>query len=58
MTRQPLWVLLCRLPEKGRKAIEEIVEEIKRRTGERKLNEREETEEIMPFPLYPYQLQG
>ena len=27
MTRQPLWVILCRLPEKGRKDIEEIVEE-------------------------------
>ena len=28
-TRQPLWVILCRLPEKGRKEIEEIVEEMK-----------------------------
>ena len=28
-TRQPLWVILCRLPEKGRKDIEEIVEEMK-----------------------------
>ena len=27
MTRQPLWVILCRLPEKGRREIEEIVEE-------------------------------
>ena len=26
-TRQPLWVILCRLPEKGRKEIEKIVEE-------------------------------
>ena len=24
-----LWVILCRLPEKGRKEIEEIVEEMK-----------------------------
>ena len=31
-TRQPLWVILCRLPEKGRKEIEEIVEEMKERT--------------------------
>ena len=23
MTRQPLWVILCHLPEKGRKEIEE-----------------------------------
>ena len=28
-TRQPLRVILCRLPEKGRKEIEEIVEEMK-----------------------------
>ena len=26
MTCQPLWVILCRLPEKGRKEIEETVE--------------------------------
>ena len=31
MTRQPLWVILCRLPEKGRK---EIVEEMKVRDRE------------------------
>ena len=29
MTHQPLWVILCHLPEKGRKEIEEIVEEMK-----------------------------
>ena len=28
MTRQSLWVILCRLPEEGRK---EIVEEVKER---------------------------
>ena len=28
-TCQPLWVILCRFPEKGRKEIEEIVEEMK-----------------------------
>ena len=33
-TRQPLWVNLCRLPEKGRKEIEEIVEEMKERDRE------------------------
>ena len=33
-TRQPLWVILCRLPEKGRKEIEEIVEEMKERNRE------------------------
>ena len=46
-TSQPLWVILCRLPEKGRKVIEEIVEEIKERDREeRNRNESEETEEI------------
>ena len=34
MTRQPLWVILCRLQEKGRKEIEEIAEEIKERDRE------------------------
>ena len=59
MAGQPLWVILCRLPEKGRKEIEEIVEEMKERDGgERKINESEETEEIKTFPLYPYLLQG
>ena len=33
-TRQSLWVILCRLPEKGRKEIEEIVEEMKERNRE------------------------
>ena len=54
MTRQRLWVILCHLPEKGRR---EIVEEMKERDrGERKMNESEETEEIKTFPLYPYLL--
>ena len=33
-TRQPLWIILCRHPEKGRKEIEEIVEEMKERDRE------------------------
>ena len=33
-TRQPLLVILCRLPEKGRKEIEEIVQEMKDRDRE------------------------
>ena len=45
MACHPLWVILCRLPEKGRREIEEIVEEMKERDrGERKMNESEETE--------------
>ena len=34
MKRQPLWVILGLLPEKGRKAVEEIVEEMKDRDTE------------------------
>ena len=34
MTHQPLWVILCHLPEKGRKEIEEIVEGMKDRDRE------------------------
>ena len=34
MTGQPLWVILCRLPEKGRK---EIVEEMKERDREERV---------------------
>ena len=33
-TRQPFWVILCRLPEKGRKETEEIAEEMKERDRE------------------------
>ena len=58
-TRQPSWVILCRLPEKGRREIEETVEEMKERDREeRKMDESEGTEEIKAFPLYPYLLQG
>ena len=34
MTHQPLWVILCHLPEKGRQETEEIVEEIIKRNSE------------------------
>ena len=38
--RQLLCVILCHLPEKGRREIEEIVEEMKERDrGKRKMNE-------------------
>ena len=59
MIRQPLWVILCHLPEKGRKEIEEIVKEMKEKGQGRKRNrnKREEIEEIKTFPLYPYLLQ-
>ena len=55
MTRPPLWVILCHLPEKGRR---EIVKMKERDRGEKKINESEETEEIKTFPLYPYLLKG
>ena len=52
MTRQPLWVILCCLPEKERHEIVEIAEEMKETDREeRKMNESEETEEIKHFPL-------
>ena len=54
-TRQPLWVILCRLPEEGRKEIEDEKEGQGRK---RNRNESEETEAIKTFPLYPYLLQG
>ena len=34
MTRQPLWVILCRLPERGRNEIEDIVEQTKKKDRE------------------------
>ena len=59
-TCQPLCVICCRLLEKGRREIEEIVEEMKERDmGERKMNEREETEEIIPpLPLRAARIAG
>ena len=54
-TNQPLWVILCYLPEKGRKDIELVVKEMEEM--DRK-HESEETEEMKTFPLYPYLLQG
>ena len=40
---QPLWVILCCLPEKGRKEIEEIVEMKEELGRKRNRNESEET---------------
>ena len=55
-TCQPFWVILCCLPEKGRKEIEEILEEIKER--DRKKAEQEwkwktnrRNKNILPLPL-------
>ena len=61
-TRQPLWIILCRLPEKGRKETEDIAEEMKERNREERKKEEQdesgETEEIKTSPPYPYLLQG
>ena len=62
MTRQPLWVILCRLPEKGGREIEEIVEEMMEMDRrERKMNESEETrrnKNIPPLPLPTTRIAG
>ena len=59
MTGQHLWVILCCLPEKGRKEIEEIVGDEREGSGrKREMKESEGTEEITTSPLYPYLLQG
>ena len=51
MTCQPLWVILCRLPEKGRRKKEMIVEDEREEQGRKgKMNESKETEEIKAFP--------
>ena len=56
-TRQPLWVILCRLLEKGRKEIEEIVEKMKERDREERGTEMKvKKQKKSTFPLYPYLL--
>ena len=57
-TRQPLRVILCRLPEKGRKEIEERVEEMKERDREERGTGKKVKKQKKTFPLYPYLLQG
>ena len=62
MTRQPLWFIWCHLPEKGRKEIEEIVEEMKERN--RKKEEQEwkwrnrRNKNIPPLPLPAARIAG
>ena len=67
-TRQPLRVILCRLPEKGRKEIEERVEEMKERDREERGTEKKEEQEwkwrnrrnknIPPLPLPTTRIAG
>ena len=51
-TCQPLWVILCRLPETGRKRDRRFSKRDEKEEQERKRNwnESEETEEIKIFP--------
>ena len=51
---QPLGVILCHLPEKGRKEIEEIVEEMKERDREERgtgLKVKKQKKKNLPIPL-------
>ena len=54
-TRQPLWIMLCRLPEKGRR--DSRGDEREGQGKKKKLNVSVETEEITTFPFNPYLLQ-
>ena len=58
-THQPLWVILCLLPEKGRKEIKEVEEEMKVRDREEKGTgvKVKKQKKNKTFPL-PYLLQG
>ena len=57
-TRQPLWVILYRLPEKREKRDGRDIrgDESEGQGRKRNGNESEETEEIKTFPLHPYLL--
>ena len=61
MICQPLWVILCRLPEKGRKQKEEIVKKMKERDrgekGKKVLKQKKLTIN-KDIPCYPYLQQG
>ena len=62
-TRQPLWVILCCLPEKGRKETEEKVEKIKERDREErekgmKVKKRKNIVHYLECPLNSFQTQG
>ena len=60
-TRQPLWVILCRLPEKGRKEVEEIVEMKKRdrkETGTEMKVKKQKKKNIPPLPLPATRIAG
>ena len=53
MTCQPLWVILCHIPKKGRKEIEEIGEEMKERDREERGKCKWKNRRNKNIPLYP-----
>ena len=60
-TRQPLRVILCRLPEKGRREIEERVEEMKERDREERgtgNKVKKQNKNIPPLPLPTTRIAG
>ena len=58
MTRQPLWVILCHLTERGRKEIEEIVEEMKERNREERGTGMKMKKQIPPISLPATRIAG
>ena len=51
-TRIPLWIILCHLPEKGRRDSRRVGHGRKRNRNESEETEEIKTEEIKTFPLY------
>ena len=49
-----MWVILCHLPEKGRREIEEIVEKMK----EKEENETEEIKTFLSLPIPAARIAG
>ena len=61
MTHQPLWVILCHLPEKRRREIEEIVEEMKERNRKERgtgVKVKKQNKNIPPLPLPATRIAG
>ena len=61
MTCQLLWVILCCLPEKGRKEIEEIVAEMKEKDREERgtgMKVKKQNRNIPPLPLPATRIAG
>ena len=58
-TGQSLWVILCRLPERGSEEIEEILEEMKQKEGKKEWKWRNRrNKNIPPIPLPAKRIAG